>query len=76
MKLCWLPRYWIELFRGRKDPIVKIFITRLFNGEDKRVVSAMKMAAKHEKSKSIRKLHRGYMYDTYLVDFRRGLEVN
>jgi hypothetical protein len=63
-KLCWLPRYWIELFRSRKDPNMTVFIS------DGRVKRAMKLAAKHEGAKSVRKVSSNYLWDSYSIKFR------
>jgi len=63
----WLPRYWIKIFRDRLDPKITIFINR----NNKGAISAMKLAAKHEKAKSIRRIEKGFIFNTYLIDFGR-----
>ncbi len=64
-RLCWLPRYWIEIFRKRTDPRIKVFI---YGGN---IIYAMKLAAKHERAKSVRKIGRGFLYSTYQINFGR-----
>lgn len=66
-KLCWLPRYWIEKFRERKDPRVKVSIA---TGE-KKIINAMKLGAKHEGANDIKRLSGNYLYSTYQIDFGR-----